>query len=303
MFGRPWALLLLVVPIVLVLFAWNRRGRRVVLPFDHARGGGGRILLSVLRFGESLPALALAVAILLLASPQVLSAPKAKRALTNIQFCVDISGSMMAKFGSGTRYDGAMAALNQFLDYRTGDAFGLSFFGNSVLHWVPLTSDVSAFRCAPPFMRPENVPAWFGGTEIGKALMACREVLVAREEGDRMIILITDGMSSDLMAGRDVEIARRMRSDNIVVYAVNIQEREAPGEVVTIARTTGGDVFNVLDPMTLEQVFRKIDAMQKTKIEKGAAEYVDDFWPLCVIGLGLLGAWLLLQLGLRHTPW
>ena len=303
MFGRPWALLLLVVPIVLVLFAWNRRGRRVVLPFDHARAGGGRVLLSLLRFGESLPALALAVAILLLASPQVLSAPKAKRALTNIQFCVDISGSMMAKFGSGTRYDGAMAALNQFLDYRTGDAFGLSFFGNSVLHWVPLTSDVSAFRCAPPFMRPENVPAWFGGTEIGKALMACREVLVAREEGDRMIILITDGMSSDLMAGRDVEIARRMRSDNIVVYAVNIQEREAPGEVVTIARTTGGDVFNVLDPVTLEQVFRKIDSMQKTKIEKGAAEYVDDFWPLCVIGLGLLGAWLLLQLGLRHSPW
>ena len=68
-----------------------------------------------------------------------------------------------------------MAAINDFLDYREGDAFGLTFFGNSVLHWVPLTSDVSAFRCAPPFMRPDQIPSWFGGTEIGKALLACRK--------------------------------------------------------------------------------------------------------------------------------
>ena len=68
-----------------------------------------------------------------------------------------------------------MDAINEFLDYREGDAFGLTFFGNNVLHWVPLTTDASAVSCAPPFMRPEVAPPWFGGTEIGKALLACTQ--------------------------------------------------------------------------------------------------------------------------------
>ena len=40
------------------------------------------------------------------------------------------------------------------LDGRVGDSFGLTFFGNAPLHWVPLTTDTSAFRCAATFMRP-----------------------------------------------------------------------------------------------------------------------------------------------------
>lgn len=304
MFGRPWVLLLLALPVGLMFFVWAYRARRTALPFDHARAGAGRTLRAALACGESLPALLMAVAVMLLAEPQKLDAPRVKRALTNIQFCVDISGSMTAKFGAeGTRYDGAMNALNKFLDYREGDAFGLTFFGNSVLHWVPLTSDASAFRCAPPFMRPENAPPGFGGTEIGKAVLACREVLTSREDGDRMIILITDGFSSDLMGGADEDIARKLKRDNIVLYAVNIQEGTAPGEVVNLARITGGEVFNVVDPGTLETVFKRIDEMQKAKLEKGSAEYVDNFWPFCLAGLILLGLYTLMQLGLRHTPW
>jgi Ca-activated chloride channel family protein len=275
----------------------------VVLPFDHGRPGTGRVLRALLHAGESLPVLLLAVAVILLAGPTRLAVPKARRALTNIEVCLDVSGSMTAQFGDGSRYDGAMKALNRFLDYREGDAFGLTFFGNSVLHWVPLTTDVSAFRCAAPFMRPENAPPWFGGTEIGKALLACREVLVAREEGDRMILLITDGFSSDLMGGRDQEIARQLRGDRITLYAVNIQEGEAPGEIVNLTRMTGGEVFNVEDPATLEIVFRRIDEMQATRMEKGVAESVDHFAPWCLAGLGLLALYALFQLGLRHTPW
>jgi Ca-activated chloride channel family protein len=120
------------------------------------------------------PALILAVVIVLLAGPQQLSAPRTKRVLTNIEFCVDVSSSMRTPLGDGSRYDSSMKAIDSFLDIRKGDAFGLTFFGNNVLHWVPLTSDPSAIRCAPPFMKPENVPIWMGGTMIGKALLACK---------------------------------------------------------------------------------------------------------------------------------
>lgn len=302
-FGHPLALLLLAVPIGLLWLIWQTPGRRLALPFDHSSAGSGRALAVLLRIGESLPALALSVGILLLAGPQSLSAPRVKRSLTNIEFCVDVSGSMTASFGEGTRYDASMRAINDFLDYREGDAFGLTFFGNAVLHWVPLTSDVSAFRCAPPFMKPGSIPPWFGGTEIGKALMACREVLTSREQGDRMIVLISDGYSADLGGDRDMEVARKMREDGIVVYAVHISSGDIPDPIVNITRATGGEVFNPGDTQALDGVFQRIDEMQETKLEKGSAEYVDHFWPFCIAGLCLLGLHLLFQLGLRYTPW
>lgn len=308
MFGRPWLLLLLALPVLLLCFVWQRRGGRVALPFDRdpADGGprgSGRFVRALLGCGESLPALLLAVAILLLALPQELARPREKRALTNIQFCVDISGSMTAKFGAGNRYDAAMAAINQFLDYRKGDSFGLTFFGNNYLHWVPLTSDPTAFRCSIEFMTPDKAPPGFGGTEIGKALLGCREVLTSRAEGDRMVILVTDGFSSDLMNGGEMEIAKRLKRDGITLFAVNIQESDAPGEIVNLARTTGGEVFNPDDTKALDDVFRRIDEMTKAKLEQGTPELVDWFFPFCIAGLSILGLYALVQLGLRYTPW
>ena len=241
--------------------------------------------------------------VLLLALPQELAAPKEKRALTNIQFCVDISGSMEAKFGNGNRYDASMAAINEFLDFRKGDSFGLTFFGNNYLHWVPLTSDPSAFRCAIPFMSPTNNIPGFGGTEIGKAVLGCREVLASRAEGDRMLVLITDGWSSDLANGAEIEIAKKLKRDGITLFAVNIQESDARGEIVNLARMTGGEVFNPDDTRALAAVFKRIDDMTKAKVEQGTAELVDWFFPFCIAGLAVLGLWALVQLGLRYTPW
>ena len=252
---------------------------------------------------ESLAPLILAVIIWLLAGPVILGKPIEKRSITNIQFCVDISGSMTAKFGSGSRYDASMEAINQFLDFREGDAFGLSFFGNSVLHWCPLTTDVSAIRCSPPFMRPEIVPPWFGGTEIGKAILACRQKLMAQAEGDRMILLVSDGSSSDLSGGNDAEIAKRCFDQGIKVYAIHIADYDVPEEIVTITSLTGGEVFNPGDPEALAAVFRQIDGMEKAEVEQTVAEQLDHFGPYCAIGLIFLGISLFCSYGLRYTPW
>jgi Ca-activated chloride channel homolog len=306
MFARPWLLLLLLLPLLQLCWVWQRRGRRVVLPFDRGAAGprgSGWFVRGLLGIGESLPALLLAVAVLLLALPQQLDRPKEKRAMTNIQFCVDISGSMTARFGSGDRYAAAMKAISEFLDYRTGDSFGLTFFGNNYLHWVPLTSDPSAFRCSIPFMHPDSAPPGFGGTEIGKAVLGCREELASRSDGDRMLILVTDGFSADLMNGAELDIAKRLKRDGITLFAVNIQDSDARGEIVNLARLTGGEVFNPDDPRGLTEVFKKIDEMTKAKLEQGAAELVDWFLPFCIAGLSILGLFVLLQLWLRYTPW
>jgi Ca-activated chloride channel family protein len=239
-FRHPWVLFLMVIPAALVLWNWRRRGRALVLPVDHAQGARNSGVRYLLRLAECLPAVVLALALFVLAGPQSWAEPRSKRALTNIQFCVDVSGSMTAKFGSGDRYEAAMVAINTFLDRREGDAFGLTFFGNSVLHWVPLTNDVSAFRCAPPFMHPRNLPRWFQGTMIGKALRACRKVLVEREEGDRMIILVSDGESFDL-SGADEEIARNCAPPTSS-STVHIADGAIP-EPSCASRPTGGEAF------------------------------------------------------------
>jgi Ca-activated chloride channel family protein len=171
------------------------------------------------------------------------------------------------------------------------------------MHWVPLTSDVTAIRCEPPFMRPEVVPPWFGGTMIGKALMACRDVLRQREQGDRMLVLVSDGESGDFGNGYETEVADALRRDNITLYCIHTAEFQTPDDIVNIAAATGGAAFQADDPAALEEVFQRIDAMQVTKIEKIAAETLDDFAMWSWIGMSLSALALLCGLGLRYTPW
>src|SRR5438552_11233491 len=141
-FGYPWVLGLLTIPLALLARVWRRKGG-LVLPFDHGKPGIGRGWWLVLNVADSLPALLFVVIIILLAGPQELAAPKTKRRLTNIELLIDVSGSMTTPFGDATRYDTSMKAIDEFLNFRKGDAIGLTFFGNNFLHWVPLTSDAS----------------------------------------------------------------------------------------------------------------------------------------------------------------
>jgi len=256
------------------------------------------------RLAEALPLFLLAIMVVILASPQRLGEPTTKRVLTNIEFVVDVSGSMTSPFGEGDRYDAAMASINDFIDFREGDAFGLTIFGDMVLHWVPLTSDPSAIRHATPFLSPRSLPRWFGqGTQIGMALDEGLKVLSAREKGDRMIILLSDGYSYDLSSGRDEAIAQRLKDANIVCYCIHAADSEAPPQLGLIASRTGGQVFTAGDPNALAAVFQRIDEMAKTKVEQVGAEPLDHFQPWCLAGLAVGGLHLMCLFGLRYTPW
>lgn len=299
----PLIVLLLVVPAVILLWQWRRQGRSVVMPFDHGREGTGFWLRLLLNSASSLPALVLVVVILILAGPTRLKEPEVHRQLTNIEFCVDVSGSMGATMGEGTRYDASMQAIDEFLEARQGDAFGLTFFGNSVMHWVPITTDASAIRFAPPFMAPHVAPPAFGGTEIGKALLACQRRLVETDNGDRMILLVSDGFSSDLSGGKDMEIANQLKGNNIVVYAIHVAENEVPDQIINITSYTGGEAFAAGDVDGLASVFTRIDDMQQAEMERTAADAVDYYTPYAMVGLSLVGLSLICSLGLRYTPW
>ena len=302
-FAYPYVLPLLLVPMLLLHRVWRKPGPSVALPFDHSASGPGRRWKFALDLGESLPPILLGVAVLILAGPQQLGEPKSERMLTNIEFCVDVSSSMTARFGEGTRYDTSMKAIDDFLAARSGDAFGLTFFANNVIQWVPLTNDPSALRCAPPFMDPKNGPPWMRGTMVGMALRECKKTLMEREEGDRMVVLVTDGYSFDLANGNDATIAAELKKENINVFIIHVAESEVPSEMGTIAQITGGEVFSAGDPDGLRSVFGRIDAMKQTKMKKTLAESQDNFGPFCLAGLSTLGVFAATLLGVRYSPW
>ena len=304
-FAHPWLLVLLALPLAAAVRSWRRHGLPVVLPLDHSAPAPRRWSTLALRLSHSLPLALLAIALILLAGPRRWGLPREQRVMTNIEILVDVSGSMLSPYGEGNRYDAAMDSVLGFIDRRAGDAFGLIVFGDSILEWVPLTSDPGALKFAPPFLSPQKLPRWFsGGTSIGAALEHTLKVMAARTEGDRMIILLTDGYSGDLSGGRDVAIARKLQDAGIQVFCIHIDTSAPPAEVSTIATMTGGQVFAAGDPDALHAVFRRIDEMKPARLEKISAETQDNFRPWALAGGGLLAAWLLsLAAGLRYTPW
>jgi Ca-activated chloride channel family protein len=305
-FAHPWVLFFLVIPVILLAWVWAHRwlmsGRRVVLPLDRARGGSGWWAWTFISLAECLPPLLLTVGVLILAGPQRPGMPQQKRSMTNIQFAVDVSGSMTAAYGEGTRYDASMQAIEAFLDYRKGDSFGLTFFGVAYVHWVPLTSDPSAIKCSIPFMRPEIAPPAFGGTAIAAALQGCKKVLQDRDDGDKMVICITDGYSYD-MAEAEADLIRDFKASNITVFCIIVAGIDPQDEVVNVCRGTGGEAFRADDPDALPHIFRRIDQMKQAKFTPTLVETVDYFEPFALTGLGLLTLWGLSLFGLRYTPW
>jgi Ca-activated chloride channel family protein len=302
-FARPWLLLLLIAPVFLIWWEWRRRGRPLVLPLDYAQAKARRWLERIIKSTNLLAPLLFAIAVLLLAGPQRIAPPKEERVLTNIQFVLDVSGSMMTPFGDGTRSDKAFEAIVDFTSYRKGDAFGLTIFGTEVVHWVPLTKDLTALRMAAPFLRSEKMPPHMGGTRIAHALEAVHGVLRRRQEGDKMIVLISDGQSFDLGGGAAQKLGEELSQDGITVFYIHAADGQPQEETFTVASLTGGEAFAAGDPAALREVFKRIDAMKPTKLQPSASEYVDFFWPFAAIGLAFCGLKVISLFGLRFTPW
>jgi len=303
-FHHPLLLWFLALPIMWTFWQWVRRGHPLVLPFDYGRQREGRRLRFVVNVAQTLPAPLLAVAILILAGPRRPAPPQNERILNNIIICLDMSGSMSGPFGHSTRFESAMESAREFCEYREGDAFGLTVFGSEYLHWLPPTKELSAIRNAMSFVEPARRLPWFGGTLIANALRGCKQRLARTKEGDRAIILITDGGSGDFANGGDRQIAEELAAEKIRVFTIMIGASGFGADgIYTIAAHTSGKVFEAGDPATLSSVFREIDQMQKAKFKQVTSDWVDYYRPLSLAGLLTAGVWGLSLFGLRYTPW
>ncbi len=299
-FVHPWILLLLVFPILLGMWLLQRAAWGIALPFDHQTHSPRRVLSGLLRFWELMPSLLLAVIITILAEPQVQRVPREERVLSNILICMDVSASM----SSDNRYEMAKRAIEDFIVSRDGDALGFTLFGTQQIRWTPLTKDIATIRRALPFANPRNQPPFMGGTMIGAALRFCRDNMLAEaSDGDRLLLLVSDGMSADINGSNAGEFADEMKAARITVYHVHVGTGPVPPDVMEIANASGGEAFAATDESGLNRIFKHIDRMKPARFKPATAIPMDYFQPFAWIGLSLLGAYGLGAFGLRYTPW
>ena len=301
-FAHPNILFLGIIPLLYALWEIRRKGHVIALPVDNTTYKKGSFWKTLVLAANTLPAALLLLFIFILAKPQRRDKPETKRIMTNIEFCLDVSGSMTAQFGEGSRYDAAMKAISDFTENRRGDAFALTIFGNEVMRWVPLTKDLSAISNSTPFLRPEKLPGQFGGTEIGKGVRFCSSILKEQEKGDRLIILLSDGHSADLYGSEARLLGEQLKKDRIMIFAVHIGER-APEQLYELIEPTGGRVFAAGDKAGLQQVFQHIDSMHPVRLENRMPKMIENYRPFVLCGFCLGGLWLMCLFGLRFTPW
>ncbi|MFM8470989.1 MAG: VWA domain-containing protein [Limisphaerales bacterium] len=159
-------------------------------------------------------------------------------------------------------------------------------------------------RIDPPNMVRKGLPdALWGITYIGKALYGVADLLAERPSGDRMIIMLTDGESSDIKSPKDQAIIAALRAQNITVFAIMMCEEQIEPALVGIARATGGDVFNAATPEALHAVFKSIDEMKKVVVLQKQPQASDYYDPFFLPAMVLLGLSVLAMFGLRFTPW
>lgn len=233
----------------------------------------------------------------------------------DIAMVLDISGSMLAEDFKPNRLEAAKNVIDNFVEGRTSDRIGLVIFSREAFTQCPLTIDYSVLRNLLLDIRSGMIQ---DGTAIGNAIANGVNRLKESDAKSRIIILLTDGVNN---AGEvdPISAAEIAKAFGIRIYTIGVGTRgEAPYPVQTpfgtryqmvpveideamltkIANLTGGEYFRATNNRALENIYNKIDKLEKTKIEitsyKNASEkYYSWLWG----GLILL----LFELGLSKT--
>jgi Ca-activated chloride channel family protein len=312
-FHNPlYLLLLLLVP----LFVYLRR----VSSGEAAIGYSSAHLFSGIRSGwraywaQKLPWLTIGAFILLvlaLARPQFgVSETIVRREGVDIILALDVSTSMLAEdfqlnVGRSNRLDVVKKVTREFIRSRPNDRIGIVIFAGRPYILSPLTWDHDWTET-----RISEIEAGMieDGTAIGTALTTAVSRLHESKAHSKVVVLLTDGNNNAGEVAPETAAAAA-KALGVTVHTIGAGSkglvpypaRDPLGRTVyqnvridldenllqRIAATTGGRYFRATDTETLREIFRRIDRMEKTRIE--APRYRDyvDLYPW-LLGFGLL---------------
>ena len=321
-FGQPfWLLLLAIVP---ALVAWYFRKHRkatadirfsTLRAFAHVKPGLRERLRHI---PFILRMIAIAAVIIALARPQSIS--RGEDVTTegiDIVLVLDISTSMLAEDFQPNRIGAAKEVAQKFVDGRKHDRIGLVIFAGQSFTQCPMTLDYRVLKNLLRVVKPGMVE---DRTAIGLALAQGVNRLKESKVKSRVMVLLTDGQNN---AGEidPVTAAQIAQTFGVRVYTVGVGTRgEAPYPVSTsfgiryqmmpvdidekmlgmIAEMTGGKYFRATNNRALEEIYREIDRLEKSRIEVRSYRSVTELfygWAWLALGCMVLAA------VLSYTVW
>jgi len=210
----------------------------------------------------------------------------------NIVIDLDTSSSM-AEFH---KIDAAKAVTLDFAKKRKNDALGLVVFGNIAYIASPLTFDKKTFK---EILNRIYVSIAGGKTAIYDSLFLSSQ-LFKNAKGEKIIILLTDGMDNMSVTPLDVTL-KKLKKEHIKVYAVAIGGDTDMNTLRKITKATGGKVYiaNSLDD--LKKIYSDINSLTKTEI-KSDIKIFNSYYFIYPLFAGLLFFYIYLIL-YRKSIW
>lgn len=234
----------------------------------------------------------------------------------DIVIAMDISVSMLAKDFDPNRLESAKKVAINFIEERPNDRIGLVVYEGESFTQCPLTTDhnvlINLFKDVQPGMVE-------GGTAIGMGLATAVNRLKESEAKSKVIILLTDG-DNNAGAISPTTAAEIAKSFGIRVYTIGVGSKGkalAPMAIypdgrykydyvdvkidekslTEIAQLTGGKYFRATNSKALEDIYKEIDMLEKTKINVTEhSRKSEEFFLFAVIGSALV----LLQFGFKE---
>jgi Ca-activated chloride channel family protein len=247
------------------------------LPLDDrssARSGAG--------FGMWLAALIWLLLLLAAARPVWVGDPiELPRAGRDLMLAVDLSGSMKTEdfelHGNQiNRLDAVKEIAGEFIERRSGDRLGLILFGSAAYLQTPLSFDRKTVNA----MLQESAIGLAGNaTAIGDAIGLAVKQLLQHPDGNKVLILLTDGASN---AGQvePQQAAQLAAKQGLTIYTIGIgademtvstffgSQRVPTGSDLdeegmrAIAKATGGRYFRARDSAQLGEIYAILDKLQ-----------------------------------------
>lgn len=327
-FAHPYLLLLLlVIPMMAVWYLLRYRKQKPALQFSNISLFKGvhktfrqraYPLLFVLRM------LAVGAIVIALARPQsMLSRQEMKVEGIDIVLAMDVSGSMLAEDFKPNRLEAAKKVAADFIDGRKSDRMGLVVFAGEAFTQVPLTIDHNVLLKQLSTLKDGMMK---DGTALGDGLATAINRIKDSEAKSKVIILLTDGINNQ--GAVDPQSAAEIAAlYNIRLYTIGVGTqglapypfRDAFGRkryqnvpveldenlLTQMAQSTvDGQYFRATNKKSLQQIFKQIDEMEKSKIDVTQyAQTKDEYmgW-LILAAIALLLEILLGLFYFRSTP-
>ncbi|MDA9335092.1 VWA domain-containing protein [Flavobacteriaceae bacterium] len=304
-----WLLMLL--PVLVVWYVLKHKKQTAQLSVSSTEGFRKTSVWTTLKhllFG--LRMLAIALIITALARPQtvdVSSKTKTTRGV-DIVMAIDVSASMLAKDLKPNRLDALKNVAADFIKGRPNDRIGLVEYAGESYTKTPITSDKSIVLQSLKDIKYNTVIT--GGTAIGMGLATAVNRIKDSKAKSKIIILLTDGVNNagfiDPQTASELAVEYGIKAYTIGlgtngmalspiairngVFQYGRTQVEIDEKLLKeIAEVTGGKYFRATNNRKLKEIYKEIDALEKTEIEEFKFyNYEEKFRPLVFLALGLL---------------